>query len=47
MRHSRSAQGTKAAKVKRARSYTDTHRKAAKVVRELHKQAVLAYDVWQ
>lgn len=47
MRHSRSTQGAKAAKSKRARSYTDTQRKAAKVVRELHKQAVPAYAVWQ
>ena len=44
MRHSRSARGTKAAKVKRAKSFADTQRKAAKAVR---KQAVLAYEVWQ
>lgn len=47
MRHSRSKKGTKAAKVKRAKSFADTQRKAAKVVCELRKQAVLAYDVWQ
>lgn len=47
MRHSRSTRGTRAAKAKRAKSFADTQRKAAKVVRELHKQAVPAYDVWQ